>query len=125
MMYNYIIYFMYFTVQICIAFICIMFLLRNVVLVVVFFILPYKREVWLDIKPDSTHTLLLKCSVISQEYGRNDFFECWRVWFFIFIFCRSVFLVFRCFSPTIDVFPSVIVYNPDLFSLNRSMTNEQ
>ena len=43
-----------------------------------------------------------------------------------FVFCcTSLFLLFRCFPLIVDVFTSVLVGNPDLFSLNRFMTFEQ
>ena len=38
---------------------------------------------------------------------------------------RKLKLVFRCFPLTVDVFPSVLVCDPDLFSLDRFMTIEQ
>ena len=37
----------------------------------------------------------------------------------------TVFLLFRCFLLIVDVFPSVLVCNPDLFSFNRFLTFEQ
>ena len=39
----------------------------------------------------------------------------------LFFGCTSVFLLFRCFPLKVDVFPSVLVCNPDLFSLNRDI----
>ena len=42
---------------------------------------------------------------------------------FFFCYCKSVFLLFV--YSIVDVFTSVLVCNPDLFSLNRFMTFEQ
>ena len=39
--------------------------------------------------------------------------------------CTYVFLLFRFFPVIVDVIPSVLVCNPDLFSLYRFMTFEQ
>ena len=38
--------------------------------------------------------------------------------------CTSVLLLFLYFPLLIDVFPSILVFNPDLFSLNKLMAFE-
>ena len=43
----------------------------------------------------------------------------------VWCYCTSVLLVFRCFPLIVAVFPSVLLCNLDLFSLNRFMTFEQ
>ena len=48
---------------------------------------------------------------------------CIALWFVFVAF--QCFCFFRCFPLIVDVFPSVLVCNPDLFSLNRFMTFEQ
>ena len=76
-------------------------------------------------QPSSTHHFFLKCPVPSQENG-----SCYLIVRFcvcyIVVFCyTSMFLLFRCFPLIVDVFPSILVCNPILFSLNRFMTFEQ
>ena len=39
--------------------------------------------------------------------------------------CTSVFLLFRCFPLIVDLFPSDLVGNLELFFLNRLMTFDQ
>ena len=47
------------------------------------------------------------------------------MYIFVCFCCTSVFLLFRFLLIIIDVFPSVLVFNPDLFTLYQFMTFEQ
>ena len=51
-------------------------------------------------------------------YPLVRFCMCCIVVFFLY---TSVFLLFRCFPLIVDVFPSVLICNPDLFSFNRNI----
>ena len=79
-----------------------------------------KHEVWLAIKLGSTHHLFKKCPVRSQDYG--SCYQIVRIWMLHWrlFCCISVFLLF-VFFLIVDVHPSVLVSNPDSFSLNRFM----
>ena len=84
------------------------------------------REIWLATKPGSIHYLLLKCPVPDQENGSCNLIVRFCVCCFVVcLCCISVFLLFLCFPLIVDVFPSVLICNLDLFSLNRVMTFEQ
>ena len=72
-------------------------------MLVVFFQLSYKWEIWPAIKSGLTHNLSLKMSCVpSQKYGSYQIV---------------------CFICMLDVFPSVC--DPDLFFPIRFMTIEQ
>ena len=83
---------MYFSVLSELAFICTVFLSRNVVILAVSLMFPYKREVWLAIKPYSTNFLFI---------------------FHFSICCNVVFSYSVCVSL-------VLICASDLISLKRS-----
>ena len=64
--------------------------------------LPYKRSVWLAIKPGLTHICFLKCSIPSLEYG-----SCYQIVRFYYVgggFCGTSVFLSRCFSIKVFVF---------------------
>ena len=70
----------------------------------------------------------LKCYASSQESDSCNLIVRFCVYCIIilfFFYCTSVFLLFRYFPLIVDVFTSVLICNPDLFSLNRCMSFEQ
>ena len=68
----------------------------------------------------------LFCPVPSQENSRYYLIDRFCVCY-ITVCCLLHFsvMLFRCFPLIVDVFLSVLVCNPNLFSLNRFMTFEQ
>ena len=113
---------MLFSVMNVFACVCAVFLSRIVVILAIFFNIVMKREVWLAIKPGSTHHFFLKMSCsksgIRQLLSKSSFL------------CMLAFLLH--FSvPVVPLFSSYswcvttgFCFNPDLFSLNRLMTYE-
>ena len=99
---------MYFPVLNVLEYICTIVLSCNSVILVLYLTLPLKHEVWIAAKPGSTHQFL-KCPVPSQENG-----SCYLIVRFC-VCCILVFLFCRCSPLIFDVFPQVLVCNPDLF----------
>ena len=68
----------------------------------------------------------LKMPCTKSGNGSCNLIVCFCVALSFKFFCyTSVFLLFCCFSLIVGVFTSVLVSNPDLFSVNRFMTFEQ
>ena len=89
--------FVYLFVLNVLAFICTVVLSCNVVTLMFYLTLSYKREVWLSCTKSRKWPLLY-----------YSWFLCVLYFSVVVLLCRSSFLIF-------DVFPSVLVCNPDLF----------
>ena len=71
---------------------------------------------------NNTFMSFIPCPKYETCYLIVCFYACCIV---ISFCCTAVFLLFRCFLLIVDVFPSILVCSPDLFSLNRFMTYEE
>ena len=88
----------------------------NVVILVLYLTLPYKREGLASHKIRFNLPFILEISCtksgLCHRLSYSSFlFVFIVVWFFV------VLLLLRCFPLIIDVFPSVLVCKPDLFSI--------
>ena len=95
--------FVRFSVFITFVFVCAVFLLRSDVNLSIFFYIA---------------TLKYMCQVRNiavSVFVASASVSCWS----------SVFLTFYCFRLIVDVFPSILVLNPNLFSLIKFMTSEK